>query len=123
VDPTKRHVARELEARWNGALERVAEFEGRIKEQRAASTETPKIDRALLLQLAHDLPRVWNAPSTETRTKQRLVHIVVREIVCDLDENTNEAVLLVHWTGGRRRRFGLLALRRADIRAIWPHCR
>src|ERR1700690_2295632 len=52
VDPAKRHVARELEARWNGALERVAELEGRIKEQRAASTETPKIDRALLLQLA-----------------------------------------------------------------------
>ncbi len=101
VDPAKRHVARELEARWNGALVRVAELEGRIKEQRAASAETPKIDRALLLQLAHDLPRVWNAPSTDTRTKQRLVHIVVREIVCDLDENTNEAVLLVHWTGGR----------------------
>jgi hypothetical protein len=30
VDPAKRHVARELEARWNGALERVAELEGRI---------------------------------------------------------------------------------------------
>ena len=24
VDPAKRHVARELEARWNGALERVS---------------------------------------------------------------------------------------------------
>ena len=65
------------QARWNGALERVAELEGRTKELRA------------------------NAPSTDTRTKQRLVHIVVREIVCDLDENANEAVLLIHWTGGR----------------------
>jgi hypothetical protein len=101
VDPAKRHVAREPEARWNGALERVAELEGRIKELRAASAESPKIDRARLLQLAHDLPRVWNAPSIDTRTKQRLVHIVVRELVCDLDENTNEAVLLIHWTGGR----------------------
>ncbi|WP_353642689.1 hypothetical protein [Mesorhizobium sp. WSM2239] len=101
VDPAKRHVARELEARWNGALERVAELESRITELRAASAESPKIDRALLLQLAHDLPRVWNATSTDTRTKQRLVHIVVREIVCDLDKNTNEAVLLIHWTGGR----------------------
>jgi hypothetical protein len=65
-----------------------------------ANAESPKIDRPLLLQLAHDLSRVWNAPSTDTRTKQRLVHVVVREIVCDLDENTNEAV--IHWTGGRR---------------------
>ena len=54
----------------------------------------PKIDRALLMQLAHDLPAAWNAPSTDTRTKQRLIHILVREIVCELDEAANEAVLL-----------------------------
>ena len=32
VDPQKRHVARELEARGNNALERVTEFERRIEE-------------------------------------------------------------------------------------------
>ncbi|MBV9508788.1 MAG: hypothetical protein JO303_00730 [Caulobacteraceae bacterium] len=35
------------------------------------------------------------------RTKQRLVHILVREIVCDLDAASGEAILLIHWTGGR----------------------
>jgi hypothetical protein len=30
VDPAKRHVARELEARWNAALERVAQLEWRM---------------------------------------------------------------------------------------------
>ena len=30
VDPAKRHVARELEARWNAALERVAALERRL---------------------------------------------------------------------------------------------
>jgi len=101
VDPAKRHVARELEARWNGALERVAELESRIGELRAAASTRPRIDRASLMQLAHDLPAAWNAPSTDTRTKQRLIHILVREIVCELDDATNEAVLLIHWTGGR----------------------
>jgi DNA invertase Pin-like site-specific DNA recombinase len=101
VDPAKRHVARELEARWNQALERVDELERRLKDLHAASVVRPRIDRALLLQLAHDLPAAWNAPSTDMRTKQRLVHILVREIVCELDEATNEAVLLIHWTGGR----------------------
>jgi hypothetical protein len=61
----------------------------------------PVIDRGRLLQLAQDLPTVWNAPSTETRTKQRLIHILVQEIICDLDDATNEAVLLIHWTGSR----------------------
>jgi DNA invertase Pin-like site-specific DNA recombinase len=101
VDPQKRHVARELEARWNNALERVAGLEWRIEELSVMSAARPKIDRARLLQLAHDLPAAWNAASTDTRTKQRLIHIVVQEIVCDLDDATNEAVLLIHWTGGR----------------------
>jgi DNA invertase Pin-like site-specific DNA recombinase len=101
VDPQKRHVARELEARWNNALERVAGLERRIEELSAISAARPKIDRARLLQLAHDLPAAWNAPSSDTRTKQRLIHILVQEIVCSLDDATNEAVLLIHWTGGR----------------------
>ncbi|MER9268691.1 hypothetical protein NKI63_30160 [Mesorhizobium sp. M0410] len=82
-------------------MDRVATLERRIAELSALSATRPKVDRARLLQLAHDLPAVWNAPSTDTRTKQRLIHILVQEIVCDLDEATNEAVLLIHWTGGR----------------------
>jgi hypothetical protein len=74
-----------LEARWNNALERVAGLERRIEELSAMSVTRPKIDRARLLQLAHDLPAAWNAPSTDTRTKRRLMHILVQEIVCDLD--------------------------------------
>jgi DNA invertase Pin-like site-specific DNA recombinase len=101
VDPQKRHVARELEARWNTALERVSGIERRIKELAATSVARPRIDRQRLLQLAHDLPAAWNASSADTRTKHRLIHILVHEVVCDLDNVTNEAVLLIHWTGGR----------------------
>jgi hypothetical protein len=82
-------------------LERVVELERRVADLRATSTTHPKIDRTRLLQLARDLPAAWNAASGDTRTKQRLIHIVVQEIVCDLDDATNEAVLLIHWTGGR----------------------
>jgi hypothetical protein len=90
VDPAKRHVARELEARWNEALEHVAGLERRIEELSAMSAARLKIDRARLLQLARDLAAAWNASSTETRTKQRLIHILVQEIVCELDDATNE---------------------------------
>jgi DNA invertase Pin-like site-specific DNA recombinase len=101
VDPAKRHVARELEARWNDALERVAGLERRIEDLSALSAARPGIDRARLLQLAHDLPAAWNASATDTGAKQRLIHILVQEIVCELDDATNEAALLIHWTGGR----------------------
>ena len=79
----------------------MAELERRLDELKAQSATRPTIDRARLLQLAHDLPAAWNAASADTRTKQRLIHILIREIVCDLDDASNEAVLLIHWTGGR----------------------
>jgi DNA invertase Pin-like site-specific DNA recombinase len=100
VDPAKRHVARELEARWNGALQRVSELECKIADLHAKTAGSPKVDRSLLLHLARDLSAAWNAPSADTGTKQRLIHILVQEVVCDLDDAANEAVLLVHWTGG-----------------------
>lgn len=101
VDPAKRLVARELESRWNAALERVAELEQRIARLDYAMTTRPDIDREGLLALAHDLPAVWNAPGTQPRTKQRLTAILIKEVVIDLDETSNEAVLLIHWVGGR----------------------
>ena len=68
---------------------------------RATAAARPKIDRAALMQLAGDLPAAWNAPTADTRTKQRLIHILIQEIVCDVDEAAKEVVLLIHWTGGR----------------------
>ena len=109
VDPAKRLVARELEARWNASLERVAQLEARLKgfdEQVAARVP---IDNAALMTLAHDLPAVWNAASTDPRTKQRLARILIQETVVDLDDKANEVVITVHWTGGRHTECGLPA--------------
>ena len=50
---------------------------------------------------AHDLPAVWNAPDTDPRTKQRLTRVPIQEAVIDLDDTSNEAVVTVHWSGGR----------------------
>lgn len=101
VDPTKRLVARELEARWNGALERIVALEERIASLREAASSRPSVEREALLALAHDLPAAWNAPGTDTRTKQRLTRILVQEVVIDLVDAPKEAVVTIHWTGGR----------------------
>jgi len=101
VDPAKRLVARELEARWNAALERVAQLEQRIADFEAGLTSRPKIDCEALVALAHDLSAAWNAPSTTARTKQRLTRVLIQEVVIDLDEASNEAIVTLHWSGGR----------------------
>ena len=95
VDPGKRHVVRELEARWNTALERVAQIERRIAEAEARSAARPKVDKAALLGLAHNLSAAWNAPTADARTRQRLTRLLVEEVVIDLDDAAHEAVLRI----------------------------
>ena len=101
VDPAKRLVARELETRWNSALERVEQVEQRLVGLDAERSSRPVINRAALMELARDLPAVWNAPTTSAGTKQRLTRTLVEEVVIDLDEEANEAILTIHWVGGR----------------------
>lgn len=101
VDPAKRLVARELEARWNTCLERVAELEARVRALDGAAAQRPSVEPAALLALAHDLPSLWNSDATDAGTKQRLTRILIQEVIVDLDETANEAVVTVHWTGGR----------------------
>ena len=53
-----------------------------------------------LLELAQDLPVVWNAPSTTMATKQRLIRVLIEEVLIDLDDEANQAVVTIHWMGG-----------------------
>ena len=92
VDPAKRLVARELEGRWNTALEHVDQLEHRIRDLETEARRRTQIDREALLALAHDLPAAWNAPSTDARTKQRLTRILTQEVVIDDDSKANQIV-------------------------------
>ena len=101
VDPDNRLVAAELEVRWNTALKKARELEDRLRDF-DVGTKRPAIpDKEILLSLAQDLPAVWNAASSETGLKQRIVRILVEEVVADVDEEKQEIVLLIHWAGGR----------------------
>jgi DNA invertase Pin-like site-specific DNA recombinase len=101
VDPDNRLVAAELEARWNAALTTVGEVEQRLRANELPTNATWIPDKETLCSLAQDLPAVWNSPGTDMRLKQRIVRILVQEIIADVDDSTTEIALLIHWTGGR----------------------
>jgi DNA invertase Pin-like site-specific DNA recombinase len=101
VDPDNRLVAAELEARWNSALDRVAELEARQQAQARLTPTAVRIDRGTLESLATDLRAVWDAPTSEMRVKQRIARLLIQEIIADADEPTREIVLVIHWAGGR----------------------
>jgi excisionase family DNA binding protein len=101
VDPDQRLVAAELEVRWNAALQKVQEIDNKLEQfdRQAQSDVVP--DKDVLFSLAQDLPAVWNSAASDMRLKQRIVRILIQEIVADVDEQSNEIVLLLHWAGGR----------------------
>jgi len=101
VDPSNRLVAAELEVRWNTALEEVRRLEQELQQFDAATSVAPATDRDTLISLAQDLPAVWNSPTTDMALKQRIVRILIEEVVADVDELRSETVLLIHWAGGR----------------------
>ena len=70
--------------------------------RRDASRRDPcVVDRDTLESLATDLRRVWEAPSSEMRVKQRIARLLIHEIIANTDEDTREIVLVIHWAGGR----------------------
>jgi hypothetical protein len=93
-------------------LERVAELQIRIERLDAKVFARPGIDRERLMLLAHDLPTAWNASGATPRTRQRITRVLIQKVVIDLDNSSNEAVLAIHWTGGRHAQ-----VRTARIRA------
>ena len=97
--PANRLVAGELEARWNKALARVSEIESKIASHDAA-VPTPRAASMSLATLATDLRTVWTAPTTDARLKKRIARTVIHEVVADIDRDTSEIVLVVHWIGG-----------------------
>jgi DNA invertase Pin-like site-specific DNA recombinase len=102
VDPDNRLVVDELESRWNLALREVQGLQeklGRMDEQ-AATKSASQADPEKLLRLAVDLPAVWST-CEDLGLKQRIAHLLIQEIVADINDETNEVVMRVHWTGGR----------------------
>jgi excisionase family DNA binding protein len=99
VDPDNRLVAGELERRWNERLAAVARLEEQIQ---SSQNELPRAlrddERATLLALADDLPRLWNHPAASSETRKRILRAVLKEIIVTVEGDRLR--LLLHWQGG-----------------------
>jgi excisionase family DNA binding protein len=105
ADPENRLVTGELEARWNAALRYVANLEEVLRTVESAVSAKPVRDQSSLMRLAADLESVWHAPGTDLCIKQRIIRTLVEEIIVDVDQPTNQVVMLIHWSGGRHTEF------------------
>lgn len=101
VDPCNRLVAATLEQRWNDALVKLEELKAQQAEvqQQEALTVTAE-QRAKVMALAQDFPRLWNAPTTQAKDKKRMLRLLIKDITVERFAEQRLVVLHVRWQGG-----------------------
>ena len=81
VDPDNRLVADALEAEWNDKLrlhaDAATDYERRSREQ-AATLDADA--RRRILDLAAQLPRIWNDPRVDFRERKRIVRLLIEDV-------------------------------------------
>jgi len=97
-DPDNRLVADSLEAEWNQALRALTAAQERYEKQcQADHAELNEKQRASIMALAQDFPRLWNDPHTPEREKKRMARLLIADVT--LSRNT-EITAQVRFNGG-----------------------
>ncbi|MHC4393739.1 MAG: recombinase family protein [Planctomycetota bacterium] len=120
VDPGNRLVADELESRWNAALVRVQELEGRLAEQHAESQSLQLPSPELFQGLAANLGQVWNDVETDVRLKKRILRTLIEEIIVDANREIGQVCVMIHWKGGVHTELRVPCRRRGQNRLHTP---
>jgi hypothetical protein len=81
VDPDNRLVADALEADWNAKLRALAAAQETYEKAAAADVSVVSdSERAELMALATDFPRLWRAPRTPMKDKKRMLRLLIEDV-------------------------------------------
>jgi hypothetical protein len=109
AEPENRLVVRELERRWEEALKerrRLEEEYARFGRDQPAGLSAS--EREQIRTLAHDLPALWQAPATTAADRQRIVRLLVKEVVVTVRAESECVDVTIHWAGGCTGRHALV---------------
>lgn len=101
VDPSQRLVASTLERRWNDALLHLEDLQKQAAEfqHQEARVATPE-QKAKVLTLAKDLPRVWHAPTTQAKDRKRMLRLLIKDITVEKPSHQKQLLVHIRWQGG-----------------------
>ena len=100
IDPENRVVAKELERRWNIALEKLNELEQRWTKLQEEEVHEEPCTEDDLLKVATEFRSVWTDPNTNMAIKKRIVRCLIREIIVTRNDEDRMICAIIHWTGG-----------------------
>jgi hypothetical protein len=101
VDPENRLVAGTLEKRWEELLvqeKQLQEEYDRFLSQAPISV-SPE-ERARIIALSSDIPRLWNGPGTTNVDRKQIVRCLVERVTVHARPDSEFAGVTIHWAGG-----------------------
>ncbi|MBI1993152.1 MAG: recombinase family protein [Deltaproteobacteria bacterium] len=111
VDPNNRLVADTLETQWNEKLRLLTQAKEEYEKQRQHdSAQISAEQRAKILALASDFPRLWNNPKTLDRDRKRMARLLLEDVTLRREQ---EVVVQVRFKGGATRQLQLPLPKRA----------
>lgn len=101
VDPSNRLVANTLERRWNETLLHLQDLKKQAAEfqRKEARVFTPE-QKAKVLALARDFPRLWHAPSTQAKDRKRMLRLLIKDITVNKLVEQRQLSVHIRWHGG-----------------------
>lgn len=101
VDPSNRLVANTLERRWNETLLHLQDLKKQAAEfqRKEARVFTPE-QKAKVLALARDFPRLWHAPSTQAKDRKRMLRLLIKDITVNKLIEQRQLSVHIRWQGG-----------------------
>lgn len=101
VDPSNRLVANTLERRWNETLLYLQDLKKQAAEcqRQEARAFTPE-QKAKVLALARDFPRLWHAPSTQAKDRKRMLRLLIKDITVNKLIEQRQLSVHIRWQGG-----------------------
>lgn len=101
VEPENRLVARSLERVWEERLRRVDQVEQEYDAwRREQSVSISDNDRAEILALGEELPRLWRAATTRSADRKQIVRLVIKDVALDQKRRRGYVWIKVIWQTG-----------------------
>lgn len=105
VDPENRLVADVLEADWNAKLRAVAAAQEVYEKAATADVSAVnEVERAELMALATDFPRLWRDPRTQMKDKKRMLRLLIQDVTLTKGDTVH---LDIRFVGGATRSLDL----------------
>jgi len=122
VEPENRLVARELERRWEAALQEQARLEQEYQQFcRERPAKLSAAEQEQVRQLARHIPELWYAESTTAVDRQRLVRLLIEQVQVEVQGESERVKLAITWSGGFVSRHELVrAVQRYEQLADYP---